>query len=199
MPAVVLLANPGVVAAEREVAARWSEIAVARAERLPRLNLAAALTGQWIRALGSNSTFIGNSVGLGLAAPLFDGGAGAAGVRGAEAAYQEAVAQLALAVRTAVRDIEDALAAQQSALDRVKTTRQALDAARFTLRANEARWRAGAIAQYELEETRRLFRSARESTVTAAADRARAWVALVRRTGPTVSPSADGTAPSSLG
>jgi NodT family efflux transporter outer membrane factor (OMF) lipoprotein len=192
LPATILLANPGVVAAEREVAARWSEIAVARAERLPRLDLAAALTGQWIRALDSSSTHSSNSAGLGLTGPLFDGGAGAANVRGAEAAYREAAAQLKLAVRTAVRDIEDGLAGQQSALARIETARAALTAARFTLRANEARWHAGSIAQYELEETRRQYRGAQESAVNAAADRARAWVALVRRTGTAKEVSAAG-------
>ena len=183
LPATVLLANPGVVAAEREAAARWAEIGVARAERLPRLDLAAALTGQWLRAFGSSTTYASNSASLALAGPLFDGGAGAASVRGAGAAYREAAAQLVLATRVAARDVEDGLAAQQSALARIDTTRDAVAAAGAALRANEARWRAGAIAAIELEESRRLFRRAEESAVVAAADRARAWVALVRRTG----------------
>lgn len=183
LPATVLLSNPAVVAAEREVAARWSEIAVARAERLPRLDLTAMLTGQWLRAFGTGSTYTSNSIGVGLTAPIFDAGVGAANVRAAQAAYREAVAQLMLAVRGAGRDVEDGLAAQQSAISRVETTRDALVAARYTLRANEARWRAGAIAHYELEETRRQFLIAEEGVVVAATDRARVWVALVRCTG----------------
>lgn len=183
LPATVLLGNPGVVAAEREAAARWSEIAVARAERLPRIDLAAVLTGQWIRALGSSSTYVSSSAGAGLTVPLIDGGAGAANVRGAEAAYRESAARLVFTVRAAIRDIEDGLAAQQSAVGRIETTQEALEAARFTLRANEARWRAGAIAPFELEESRRQFNQAQQSAIAAAADRARAWVALVRRTG----------------
>ncbi|ATY32202.1 efflux transporter outer membrane subunit [Sphingomonas psychrotolerans] len=183
LPATILLGHPGVVAAEREVAARWSEIAVARAERLPRIDLTALLTGQWLRALGSSDSYASGSIGAGVTAPLFDGGAGAANVRLAEAAYREAVAQLVFALRTAIRDIEDALAAQQSAIARIETAGEALAAARFTLSASEARWRAGSIAQLELEEARRQSRRAQESAVVAAADRARAWVALVRRTG----------------
>lgn len=183
LPATILLRHAGVVAAEREVAARWSEIAVARAERLPRIDLTALLTGQWLRALGSSDSWANGSIGAGLTAPLFDGGAGAANVRLAEASYREAVAQLVFAVRTAVRDVEDALAAQQSAAARIETSREALEAARFTLSASEARWRAGSIAQLELEEARRQSNRAQESAVVAAADRARAWVALVRRTG----------------
>jgi len=183
LPATILLRHAGVVAAEREVAARWSEIAVARAERLPRIDLTVLLTGQWLRALGSSDSWASGSIGAGLTAPLYDGGAGAANVRLAEASYREAVAQLIFAVRTAVRDVEDALAAQQSAAARIETSREALAAAQFSLAASEARWRAGSIAQLELEEARRQSNRAQESVVAAAADRARAWVALVRRTG----------------
>jgi len=190
LPATIVLGNPGVIAAESEAAARWSEIAVARAARMPRIDLAAVLTGQWIRALGSDSAFTTNSLGATLSGPLLDGGAGAGNVRGAQAAYREAVAQLSLAVRTTVRDFEDALAAQQSAALRIETSRETLDSARFALDANAARWRAGAISQFELEDSRRQFNRAQQGTILAAADRARAWVALMRRIGP----AADGEA-----
>lgn len=182
LPATVLLGNPGVMAAEREVAARWSDIAVARAERMPRLDLGAVLTGQWIRALGSESSFSSNSISATLTAPLFDGGARAANARSAQAAYRQAVAQLILATRTTVRDIEDALAARQSAVQRIDASQDALAAARFALTANEARWRAGAISQFELEDSRRQFNQAQQVAITAHADRARAWVALMRLT-----------------
>lgn len=181
LPATVLLSHPSVVAVEREVAARWSEIAVARAERLPRLDLTAVLTGQWIRAFGSTDSFVTGTAGLGLSAPLFDGGAGAAGVVRAEASYREAVATLDATIRQAVRDIEDGLAAQDSAVRRTDVSRSALSAARFTLRANEARRRAGSIGAYELEDSRRQLNRAQENAIVAARDRAQAWVELVRR------------------
>lgn len=78
MPATILAAHPAVVAAEREAAAAWSEIAVARAERLPRLDLSAALSGQWLRAAGQSVRETVWSLGPTLAAPVFDGGRGAA-------------------------------------------------------------------------------------------------------------------------
>jgi outer membrane protein TolC len=170
-----------VVAAEREVAARWSQIAVARAERLPRLDLTAALTGQWIRTLGSTTSFTTGSAGLALTAPLFDGGAGRAEVAYADASYREAVAALDGTIRQAVRDIEDGLAAQDSALRRAEVSRSALSAARFTLQANEARRRAGSIGAFELEDSRRQLNRAQESAIVAARDRAQAWVEIVRR------------------
>jgi NodT family efflux transporter outer membrane factor (OMF) lipoprotein len=192
LPATVLLTHPSVVVAEREVAARWSEIAVARAERLPRLDLTAVLTGQWIRAFGSTDSFVTGSAGLGVSAPLFDGGAGAAGVARADASYREAVATLDATIRQAVRDIEDGLAAQDSALRRADVSRSALSAARFALRANEARRRAGSIGAYELEDSRRQLNRAQEGAIVAARDRAQAWVELVRRSSSAVETSGAG-------
>lgn len=183
LPATVLLGHSTVIAAQREVEARWSEIGVARAERLPRVDLAAALGGQWLQALGSSASSGVRSAGLSLAFPLLDGGAGAARVRGAQARYGEAASGLTLTVRALARDVEDALTAEQSAQARLDVSRDALTASTYALRANEARWRAGAIAQVELEASRRQYNQAQESAVTAAADRARAWALLVRTTG----------------
>src|SRR3546814_12344409 len=88
-------------------------------------------------------------------------------LRGAQARYREAAEALRGAVRTATRDVEDALAGQQSAQQRVVTSRQAVEAARAALRANEARWRAGAISMFELEDSRRQFNGAQESAIAA--------------------------------
>lgn len=183
LPATVLLNHPGVVAAQREADARWSEIGVAKAERMPRIDLVAILTGQWIRALGTTSSYTTWSAGPQLSGTLFDAGAGAANVRNAEARYREAVATLEGAVRAAIREIEDGLAAQQSAEQRVATSREAVAAARFALTADEARRRAGSISQFELEASRRQFNQAQESAIAAARDRSTAWVELIRASG----------------
>jgi outer membrane protein TolC len=183
LPATVLLAHPSVVSAERELAASWSEIGVARADRLPQINIAALLAGQWLSAFGTTVRFDTWSVGPSLVAPLFDGGSGAARVRGAEARYREALASLRSTLRTSAQNVEDALAAQQSAEQRMATSREAVDAARTTLRSDEARWHAGAITLFELEDARRQFDSAQESAIAAGRDRAQAWVDLVRASG----------------
>lgn len=183
LPATVLLQHPAVRSAERELAATYAEIGVARAERLPRVDLSALLTGQWIRALGSTVNFDTWSAGAAVSVPIFDAGLGAANVDVAEARYRAALATLADTLRTATRDVEDALAALSSAQQRVGTSRQATDAARIALQANEARYRAGAISLFELEGSRRQFNSAQESAISAASDRARSWVSLVRAAG----------------
>ena len=119
LPAIVLARHPSVLAAEAELAAAWADIAVARAERLPRLDLGAALSGQWLRAGRQGDA--GWSFGPAFSMPLFDGGRGVAAVAAGQARYRVALATLQGAVRDAARDVENALAATQSADTRLVT------------------------------------------------------------------------------
>lgn len=183
LPAAVLARHPNVISADREAAAAWEEIGVARANRLPRLNLAALLTGQWIRAAGSSLDFTTWSVGPVLTGTVFDGGAGAANVNAAEARYRRAVASLQGTLRSTVQDVENALAAQASAQARTVSAGEAVAAARTTLQASDGQWQAGAISLFELEDSRRQFASAQDAEISARRDQAQAWVALVKATG----------------
>ncbi len=183
LPAAVLAGHPNIISADREAAAAWAEIAVARANRLPRLDLAAVLTGQWIRVAGSTLDFTTWSVGPSLSGTLFDSGAGKANVSAAEARYRRAAASLQGTVRSTVQEVENALAAQASAQARMESTRAATSAARTTLDATEAQWKAGAVSLFELEDSRRQFASAQDAEISARRDQAQSWVALVKATG----------------
>jgi outer membrane protein TolC len=183
LPADVLLRHPDVVSAQREVAAAWADIAVARAERLPRVDLAALLTGQWLRAAGATASSTTWSLGPSLTAPLFDGGRGKANVDAALARYDAARAGLRVALRLAAQDVENALAAVQSAQTRLTTAGEAADASQILLIASEAQWREGAISLFELEDARRQFAAAQDSAIAAAQDSGQAWIALVRASG----------------
>ncbi|MCK4120442.1 efflux transporter outer membrane subunit [Ralstonia nicotianae] len=194
LPATVLARHPSVIASNGEAAAAWAEIGVARADRLPRLDLAAVLTGQWIRAAGSTLNFTTWSIGPSLTGTLFDGGAGAANVSAAEARYRQSVASLRGTLRTTVEDVENALAAQTSAQDRAASAHEATDAAHTTLVAAEGQWKAGAISLFELEDSRRQYASAQDAEISARRDRAQAWVALVKATGGAVTLTTEPTA-----
>jgi len=183
LPARVLLRHPAVRAAENEAAAAWADIGVARADRLPRIDLAAVLSGGWLRAAGTTLRYTAWSLGYSASGKLFDGGAGAANVDAAEARYRAAVAILRQAVRTAAQDVENALAARQSAEARAALTTESVDAARQTFAATYDQWRAGAVSLFELEDARRQLTSALDSSIAADRDRAQAWVALVRSSG----------------
>ncbi|MFH7343650.1 efflux transporter outer membrane subunit [Pseudomonas syringae pv. tagetis] len=183
MPAIVLAQHPDLISAEREVAAAWADIAVARADRLPKIDLTAALTGQWIRAGGSSLDFNTWSLGPGLTGTLFDGGAGAANVSVAEARYRRAVATLQSTLRTTVQDVENAIAAQASAKSRVASTSDGVIAARMTLKASDDQWKVGAVSLFELEDSRRQFASAQDAEISARRDQAQAWISLIKATG----------------
>lgn len=194
LPAAMLIGHPTVIAADREAAAAWAEIGVARANRLPRLDLAAALTGQWVRAAGSAIHFATWSVGPALTGTLFDGGAGEAKVDASEARYRRMVAALQGTLRSIVQDVENALAAQVSAKARASSASEAVVAAETLLKASEAQWGAGTINLLDLEDSRRQFASAQDAAIAAKRDQAQAWVMLVKAAGGAVTPFPEHTA-----
>ena len=189
LPALVLRDHPTLVSAERSVAAAWSDIAVARAQRLPQISLSAALAGQWLRAFGTTAAFTTWSAGPAVSLPLFDGGAGAANVDAATGRYLEAAATLQSSLRTVVQNVEDALAFQTSAEERVQSSQDAVDAAQLSFRASLAQWHAGAISMFELEDVRRQRQTAEENFIAAKRDQGQAWVSLMQATGQIDRPS----------
>lgn len=183
LPAEVLSRHPAILSAQREAQAAWVDIGVARAERLPRLDVAALLTGQWLRVAGVGQHLTTWSVGPTLSGTLFDGGAGAANVSAAEARYRRAHAVLQRTLRTTVQEVENALAEQVSAEARASSAGEGVAGAQVLLATSQARWRAGAISQLELEDNRRQLTSMQDALITARRDQAHSWVALVKATG----------------
>lgn len=190
LPAQVLARHPAIVSADREAQAAWADVGVAKANRLPRLDLAAVLTGQWLSAAGVSQHLLTWSIGPSLSATLFDGGAGAANVSAAEARYRGALATFASTLRTTVQDVENALAAQASADARRRSAEEGLSAARTLLTTSEAQWRAGATSLLDLEDSRRQFATSRDAVVTARRDQVQSWISLVKATGGAVTLSA---------
>ncbi|MGF7000786.1 efflux transporter outer membrane subunit [Paraburkholderia sp. GAS32] len=183
LPATVLSRHPAVIAAEREAAATYAEIGVARANRLPVINLTSALTGNWISASGSTLSFLGWSLMSGISAPLFDAGGGAASVDAATARYLAALASLHSTLRNTAQDIEDALTEQSHAGERLAAAIRARDAARATLDATESQWRAGAVNLFQLEDTRRQREAADQTAIDASRASIQAWIDIVRASG----------------
>jgi NodT family efflux transporter outer membrane factor (OMF) lipoprotein len=185
LPATVLGHHPDLLAADRDAAAAWSEVGVAKAERLPRIDVSAILTGNWLRAAGSTLEYTTWAFGTSLTAPLFDGGSGASRVNAAEARYRAADARLRQVVRRIVQDVEQAMALEESSRIRAVTSREARVAARDTFLVTEQRWRAGATNLFELEDARRQRAAAEDAAIAAARDQAQAWIALMKAIGTT--------------
>jgi multidrug efflux system outer membrane protein len=182
LPATVLLRHPSVIAADRDAAAAWAEIGVYKADRYPQIDLAAALTGEWLRFAGSTISSAGWSLGPTITGTLFDAGKNAANVDAAEARYRQSVAKLQETVRTTVKEVENALARQHAAEARMQLSQQSVTAASVSLKGAEAKWKAGMNSLLELEDARRQYAVAQNNLISAAHDRAAAWTALVSAT-----------------
>lgn len=186
--ATALMSHPGVRAAVFEAEAASSDIGVAKAERLPRIDLSAFLTGQWIRAAGTTIDFAAWSLGASVSGVLFDGGLGAATVDASEAQYRKALAVLRGALRAAEQEARDALAAQQFANERYEAATIALKAGQSSFAAYEALWKNGSVSLLDLEDSRRQLSSAQIDAITAKHDRVAAWIALHRVLGVPANP-----------
>lgn len=178
--ATALMNHPSVRSATFDAEAAWADINVAKAERLPKLDLSTILAGQWIRAAGTTLDFTTWALGATASGTVFDGGLGAATVDASEARYRGALAALEGALRTSVQEAQDALVAQQSANERREAAMTALKAAQSSFKANEALWRNGSASLLELEYARRQLLAAQIDLITAKRDRAAAWITLHR-------------------
>ncbi len=110
VPSMLLERRPDIASAERRVAAANLSIGVARAAYFPRLtiNISGGTQDTGLSLLNfRNSVW---SLGPAITLPIFDGGARAADLAAAEAAYLQTVAQYRGVVLHALQEVEDQLA-----------------------------------------------------------------------------------------
>jgi multidrug efflux system outer membrane protein len=124
LPAEVLTRRPDVRAAEEELRAANARIGVAEAAFYPNFNLIASGGLESIdikRFLDWENRVL--SLGAGVTAPIFNGGANKAGYQAARSRYDEALAKYRQSLLVALREVEDALvdlkglASSRTALD----------------------------------------------------------------------------------
>lgn len=182
LPAQLLAQRPDVFAAQRAVAAASADVGTAEAERYPRLGLSGHIVGTRTRGVGGDgSTW---SVGpLQLSLPLLDAGRRAGQVKVQQAAYEEAVVAYRASVRTAVREVEQALVALHSTDAALPDARTAADGFARALQAATDRHRAGLGSLLELEDTRRSALATELALAQLQRDRLWAWVDLYRSLG----------------
>jgi outer membrane protein TolC len=167
-----------------DVAAASAEVGSARADRFPRLSLSGSIAAGRVRTGGVTTQLDTWSIGpLALTLPIFDGGRRAAGVDAAQARYEEAAALYRGRVRQAVREVEEALVALDSARARNDDARIATEGYRVSFNATEARYRSGLASLVELEDARRTALAAETALVALQRERVAAWIALYRAAG----------------
>jgi NodT family efflux transporter outer membrane factor (OMF) lipoprotein len=145
-PAAMLEQRPDVRAAEYQVRAAAARVTEADARRAPSVNVGGALG---VAALTLGSLTSGASIVTALLAsvsvPVFDGGAGVARVRAQVAAWDAAQTAYQATVLTALREVEDALAALQGDRERLLRLRVAADAAAGAAAMARQRYSSGLI------------------------------------------------------
>jgi len=132
MPAALLDRRPDVRSAENQLAAATNRIGANIAAMFPDLTLSGTwgTTAETFGGLSLVNADVYTAI-IGLAAPVFQGGRLRASVEAAEARTEQAAANYAQVVLTAIREVEDALVEQQAIAARVEELRvQAAEARR---------------------------------------------------------------------
>jgi len=144
LPSELLERRPDISAAERRMAAANANMGVAKAAFFPTVELN-GLAG--LETVNAGTLFNWSSrmwaVGPSLTLPLFEGGRLRAGLRLADASYEEMVANYRESVLTAFSEVEDSLAAQTLLADQYNVQSEALLAARKQLEIANNRYRDG--------------------------------------------------------
>ncbi len=162
LPSALLERRPDVQRAEALLVSANAQIGVARAAMFPTLTL----TGAGGLESAALSTLLKGpahfwSLGFGLTAPLFDGGRNAARVDQAGARQREAVGAYQGAVATAFKDVADALANRQAAVESQADVERRAASADTAERLAKARYDAGYAGYLELLDAQRTATAAR--------------------------------------
>ncbi len=184
VPAEVLAQRPDLAAAERELVASAADATQARAQRYPRITLAGSIGPSRFESGGVSTSGTLWSVGpVSVSLPIFDGGVRRANAEAAQAAYEAAATRYAARLRSAVREVEEALVALQSTAARGDDARTAADGYERSLRAVESRYRGGLASLFELEDARRSAVAAQSALIELQRERVAAWISLYRALG----------------
>lgn len=205
IPSTVLERRPDIAAAERRMAAANADIGVAKAAYFPTLTLGASagLSANTLSRLATLPSRIW-SIGPTLAATLFDGGARAAALDKAGAAYDAAVGTYRQTVLGAFQDVEDNLAALRWQAQEFDVQNDAVQSAQEAARLDLNRYRAGTVSFLEVITAQATAYTAERTLLTLQGKRYSAAVLLVKATGggwhgevPAVGPAAARTASTS--
>lgn len=188
LPSDLLERRPDIAAAERAMMAANERIGAAKSAWFPRLSLTGSL-GYESNDLGdlfknASKTFVfGPLVGTLLTLPVFDGGARAAGVDRANAAYAEDVANYRGTVLRAFKEVEDNLATLRILGEQNRAQDTAVNSARRAAHLSHVQYREGAVSYLTVLDADRSALEQQRVAVTLDGERARATVNLIRALG----------------
>jgi NodT family efflux transporter outer membrane factor (OMF) lipoprotein len=184
VPSELLQRRPDIASAERAVAAANAQIGVQRAAYYPSLSLSASLgrSGSSVADLFSASGALW-SLGLSAAQTVFDGGAIAARVEGAQAARDAREASYRQTVLTAFQGVEDQLTTIRALQTQEPLRQEAVAAARLTETQLQNRYRAGQASYTDVVTAQIAALTARRTLLQLQVSRQLAAAALVQALG----------------
>jgi outer membrane protein TolC len=172
-----------------------ARVAVADAARRPSFTLSGSLglNALTIGSLGDSAAIV-SSLLAGVSMPIFNGGALLARVRGQQAALEQAQVAYRAAVLTALKDVENALAALRGDRERVARLQLASDAASNAALYARQRFSSGIVDFQTVLETQRTMLNTQDSLANAKADVMSDHVRLYKALGGGWQPDAAGAA-----
>jgi multidrug efflux system outer membrane protein len=183
-PADLVRLRPDVARAEAQALLAAANVANARADLLPRLNLAGAITVA-DNIIGSTlpvQTTTGTASPL-ISIPLFDWGARMANVRATNARFDQALIQYRQTVITAVGEASNALTSLEQGRQRLASSRAAEEAAEATARGSRAAYEAGIQSLADRLRAEQQLIDARRARIEAERAQASAAIATYRAFG----------------
>ncbi len=184
LPSDILNRRPDLIAAEQQLIAANADIGQAKAAYYPTIKLTASL-GFESRQLGDlfNPSSLFWNLASGLTQPLFRAGSIDAVVASANARKAQAVAQYALAVQGAFKDVHDALNVIASSEALVTTADKRITALREVLRLANLRYANGYSSYVEVLNAQRDLTLAESSVIDAKRAQLAGVVALYKAVG----------------
>lgn len=184
VPAQALAQRPDLASAAQEVIAASADISASNAQRYPRITLGGSIGAMRVQAgQASNDGTVWSLGPIQLTLPIFDAGVRHANLQAAQTRHAAATASYRAALRTAVREVEQALVALHSTASRAQDAQAAADGFRASFVAVQARQRSGLASLFELEDARRSDVQAQTALIELQRDRSLAWIALYRALG----------------
>ena len=184
IPANVLLQRPDIASAERDMAEASAKIGVEQAKRFPKLSLSGNITPT-LQNINGAAFFLAETWSFGptLSLPLFDAGKRAADVELARVQFEAAENKFRSKVRTAVKEVEEALIRLNSVSQRLPEAQKSFSHFQRHLDAMQHLYQAGLGNLIDVETSRRSVLSADMTINELEKERVSAWIALYRSAG----------------
>jgi NodT family efflux transporter outer membrane factor (OMF) lipoprotein len=183
IPADTLLQRPDVRAAEDRIVAETARISKERAARYPTLKLTASIGLEALTGALTGGTSALSALGSSFSQTLFDGGRIRQNVEIQSAVQQQAVVKYESTVLTALKEVENALAAFSKNRERLASLTTAAEAARNAATLAQNRYTAGLVDFETVLDTERTVFNLEDTVASTQVDRTTAVIQLYQALG----------------